>query len=80
MPKTEKTKTVDADSRQPCYSPDQIPVVTRGAISRTRVFAEMKAGRLKAKRAGRRTLITDEELRRYISALPDREQRKAEQQ
>jgi hypothetical protein len=73
--KAKVLNSVEGESRL-CYSPDEIPRATGGAISRTRVYAAMKSGRLRAKRDGRRTIITADELRRYIAALPDREQRK----
>jgi len=54
------------------YSPNDIPRMTGGAISRTRVFSDIKTGKLKAKKAGQRTIIPAEEAKRYIDALPDR--------
>jgi excisionase family DNA binding protein len=42
-------------------------------IGRTKIFEEIRAGRLRAKKAGRKTLITDEDLRAYVRGLPDRE-------
>jgi hypothetical protein len=54
------------------YSPDDISAMTSGAVSRTRVFEDMRAGRLRAKKAGKRTIIEAEEARRYIAELPDR--------
>jgi hypothetical protein len=39
-------------------------------LSRSFLYAEIKAGRLGIKKAGARTLIEDAELRRFISALP----------
>jgi hypothetical protein len=55
------------------YAPDDIPKLTSGQISRTRVFGDIKAGRLRAKKAGPRTIITPEEAKRYIESFPDRE-------
>jgi hypothetical protein len=46
--------------------------MTGGTISRTRVFDDIKTGKLKAKKAGKRTIITVDEAKRYIDALPDR--------
>jgi len=54
------------------YGPNDIPRMTGGTISRTRVFDDIKTGKLKAKKAGKRTIITAEEAKRYIDALPDR--------
>lgn len=55
------------------YGPNDIPRMTGGAISRTRVFGDIKTGKLKAKKVGQRTIITAEEAKRYIDALPDRQ-------
>jgi len=75
MSKATKARN-DVETTKICYAPNQIPVVTGGAISRTRVYAALRSGKLKAKRDGRRIIIPADELRRYIAALPDREQRK----
>jgi hypothetical protein len=53
------------------YSPDDFPKMTGGAISRTRVYEALRSGRLKAKKAGQRTLITPEEAQRFIDSLSD---------
>jgi hypothetical protein len=63
---------VEADDSRLCCAIDEVPRATGGAISRTRVYALLKSGKLKAKRAGRRTIIPADELRRCIAALPDR--------
>jgi hypothetical protein len=77
MSKAKKiASNVEADDSRLCYAPDEIPHATGGAISRTRVYQALRSGLLRAKRDGRRTIITADELRRYIAALPDREQRK----
>jgi excisionase family DNA binding protein len=39
-------------------------------VSRSLIFAEIKAGRLVAKKAGRRTLITDSALNAWLASLP----------
>jgi hypothetical protein len=54
------------------YALEDIPRMTNGVISRTRVFEDLGAGRLHAKRVGKRDLITPEEARRYINSFPDR--------
>jgi excisionase family DNA binding protein len=41
--------------------------------SRATIFAEIKRGKLVARRMGRRTLIADEDLAAYVAALPVRE-------
>jgi excisionase family DNA binding protein len=42
-------------------------------LGRTRVFEEIKAGRLKARKIGRKTVIRKEDLQAYVDALPERE-------
>lgn len=39
-------------------------------IGRDKVYSELRNGRLQAKKAGRRTIIPAEALRRYIDDLP----------
>lgn len=39
-------------------------------IGRTAVYAEMKAGRLLAKKFGRRTIIVKSEAERWLASLP----------
>jgi len=40
-------------------------------IGRTTVYAEIAAGRLKARKVGKRTLILDEDGRAFLSSLPE---------
>jgi hypothetical protein len=54
------------------YAPKDFPKMTNGVISRTRVFEDLGLGRLRAKKVGKRDLITPEEARRYIESFPDR--------
>ena len=37
---------------------------------RTLLYAEMKRGRLKARKIGRRTIVLDEDLRGWLASLP----------
>jgi excisionase family DNA binding protein len=39
-------------------------------IGRTKLFAEIAAGRLRARKAGKRTLIAVEDARAYLASLP----------
>jgi excisionase family DNA binding protein len=52
------------------FSPDE--AAHRASVGRTLIFAEIKAGRLKAHKAGGRTLVTDEALKAWIASLPMR--------
>jgi hypothetical protein len=71
-------KTMDAADKTKlelpalAYSPDDIPKLTSGQIPRRRVFTDMASGKLRAKKAGRRTIITPEDAKTYISSFPDR--------
>ncbi len=48
-----------------------IPDVSRKtSIGRTAIYEEIKAGRLKARKAGRRTVILDPDLRAWLASLP----------
>lgn len=42
----------------------------RTSIGRTAIYSEIKEGRLKARKAGKRTLITDADLRAWLDSLP----------
>lgn len=41
----------------------------RVGLGRTKLLEEVSAGRLRVIRVGRRVLVTDDELRRYVAAL-----------
>lgn len=43
----------------------------KGGFSRSYAYAEVKAGRLKVKKAGRRSLVLADELARYLENLPE---------
>lgn len=50
---------------------DPVPVAaTRLGICRAQIYKEMAAGRLSARKAGRRTLIERTEQARWLAALP----------
>ena len=49
---------------------ESLPAKT--GLGRTFLFGEIRLGRLKAVKAGRRTLVRDDDLRAYLGALPVR--------
>jgi excisionase family DNA binding protein len=41
-------------------------------IGRSKVYLDLKSGKLRAKKHGKRTIITESEARRWLDALPAR--------
>jgi hypothetical protein len=59
----------EANSLVPvAHSPERAAELA--SLSRTRIFEAMRAGKLPAKKAGRRTLIVHEDLVRFVQSLP----------
>jgi len=58
------------------YTPSGIVRAT--GLTRTRVFGDIAAGKLRAKKAGRQTIVMAPELQRYLLDLPDRKPRNAQ--
>jgi hypothetical protein len=52
------------------FSPDE--AAHRAGVGRTLIFSEIKHGRLEARKAGARTIITAEALEAWIKSLPVR--------
>jgi hypothetical protein len=49
-----------------------VPALAEAAdVSRSKLYEEMAAGRLKAKKFGARTIIPADEARRWLDSLPD---------
>jgi len=44
----------------------------RANIGRTTIYAEIRAGRLKVRKCGRRTVVLDADLRDWLASLPMR--------
>ena len=57
------------------YSPDE--AAHRASVGRTLIFSEIKHGRLEARKAGGRTIITAEALKKWIKSLPVRKKPRA---
>ena len=63
----EKQNDVAADGRL-SYSVDE--VARLAGIGRTSIYADIKSGKLQARKAGRRTLILQEDARAWLRSLP----------
>jgi excisionase family DNA binding protein len=53
------------------YSPEEAGKLVN--TGRTKIFQEIRDGRLKARKIGKKTVILDEDLREYARSLPSRE-------
>jgi hypothetical protein len=67
-----KSDDIKTDSPTLGYAPADIPEKTGGVVSLRRVFADMKSGRLRAKKVGPLNLITVEDAKSYVNSFPDR--------
>ena len=47
--------------------------IKEGNVGRSKIFEEISAGRLKARKVGRRTIILREDLVAWLAALPTRQ-------
>ncbi len=52
-------------------------VTRRTGIGRTSIFEAIRAGRLRARKAGARTLVMADDLKAFLDSLPDARARKA---
>ena len=59
------------ETTQLAYAHTIPDVEKRAGIGRTLVYSEIAAGRLKARKVGRRTVILDADLQAWLKALPD---------
>ena len=67
-----------ADSETKPLAPPPAPLAysingfsAASGLGRSKIYEEIKAGRLPAKKCGSRTIIAGEDARAYIAALPD---------
>lgn len=56
------------DTERYAFSIDEAAM--RAGVGRDKLYAAVKLGQLEARKAGRRTLVTADALRRYIDSLP----------
>jgi excisionase family DNA binding protein len=52
------------------YSPDEATKVS--GVGRTLIFQEIREGRLVARKIGRRTIITADDLQAWLKTLPEK--------
>jgi excisionase family DNA binding protein len=55
-------------TEQIAFSPDE--AAHRAGVGRTLIFSEIKQGRLEARKAGARTIITSDALMKWLASLP----------
>ena len=56
------------DEERYAFSIDEAAM--RAGVGRDKLYAAVKGGQLEARKAGRRTLVTADALRRYLDSLP----------
>jgi len=69
LQKAEATTAIAAEPDRLAYPIDDLANAI--GIGRSKLYAEIRAGRLKAKKLGTRTIITTPAARDYLDALPD---------
>lgn len=57
---------------QLAYSIEETARIT--SLGRTALYDEIKAGRLKARKAGRRTVVAADDIRQWLASLPQVQQ------
>lgn len=60
--------TMQEHNEKLAYSIEEL--TRQGPFGRTKIFSEIKSGRLKAKKFGKRTIITAEALTEWLNNLP----------
>ena len=75
MPDSAKRTAAERKAAPPriAYTIDGAVEALGGAVSRSAIYDDIRDGKLKAHKRGRRTIITDENLRAYVAALPEME-------
>jgi excisionase family DNA binding protein len=64
---------MEPSSFQPVVSVDVLGAVAATGLGRTKIFEAINQGRLRARKAGRRTLIHIDDLNAFIRSLPVKE-------
>jgi hypothetical protein len=67
MPKADNATSLEPEKL--AYQIDDLAVAI--GIGRSKLYAEIRAGKLKAKKVGSRTIVTSPAARDYLDALPD---------
>ncbi len=62
--------TPNSGEEKLAYDTDQLRDVA--GIGKTKIFAEMRAGRLKARRLGRKLLFRHDDVMAWLNSLPER--------
>ena len=60
----------NSPAQTPCRARSIANLVDEGPLSRTFLYSAIKQGRLKARKAGRRTVILDEDYQAFLQGLP----------
>ena len=65
-------RTVDSTDTDAPLAYDILSASKKAGLGRSKLFEEINAGRLKARKAGRRTLILRDDLAAWLASLPQR--------
>jgi len=65
-------RTVDITDTDAPLAYDILSASKKAGLGRSKLFEEINAGRLKARKAGRRTLILRDDLAAWLASLPQR--------
>ncbi|MGL5448056.1 MAG: DNA-binding protein [Rhabdaerophilum sp.] len=67
-----RTDALQVQTQEPLFAFSVEQFCQRYSIGRSSTYEEIKAGRLRVKKVGSRTLIAQEEATRWFNALPQR--------
>jgi hypothetical protein len=66
-------RRIEMTNSEPCLAHTIEGTARISKCGRTKIYGEIKLRNLKARKIGRRTIILDEDLRRWLASLPMRE-------